>query len=251
MGKPYLSVIIPAYNEAKNIRSGSLEEVKSYLEKKSFSWEIVIVNDGSSDETRSLLDSVTNKTKNVRVIHNPHQGKAATVITGVMEAAGEIILFTDMDQATPISEFDKFISNFDKYDIVIGSRSGRKGAPLIRKLLAVGMVVVRSIILRLPYRDTQCGFKAFKSSAGKKVFNAMSEIHPPHPINGPAVNAGFDVELLYIARKQGAKILEVPVTWQYRESKRVSFFKDTINSLRELILVRIRSMSGAYTKYYS
>lgn len=238
----YLSVIIPAYNEEDNLRRGSVEVVINYLKKQKYSWEVIVVNDGSSDDTLNLLKKYA-----VRIIDNPHQGKAASIITGALIATGGIVLFTDLDQATPISELDKFIPLFKSgFDIVIGSRSGRPNAPLFRKILAYGMVTLRTLILRLPFRDTQCGFKAFTNTSARKIFTIMNKIHSPKIISGPAVNPGFDIEMLYLGRKLGYKIAEVPVSWRHQETRRVSFVRDAIAGVTELLLVRWRALTNAY-----
>ncbi|KKT58482.1 MAG: Glycosyl transferase family 2 [Candidatus Amesbacteria bacterium GW2011_GWB1_47_19] len=245
--EPYLSVIIPIYNEVPNFRRGSLNRVHSYLASQPFSWEIILVNDGSTDGTLSLLQNFSATHPHTRVLDNPHQGKAASVMAGVFASAGQIILFTDTDQATPITEFDKFREAFTRgFDLAVGSRSGRPGAPVFRQILAYGMIIVRTLILRLPVRDTQCGFKAFTSQAGRKIFTAFSLVHPARPISGPAVNPGFDVEILYLARKMGFKIAEVPVLWTHQETKRVRFFHDAVSGLKELLLIRYRSLTHVY-----
>jgi glycosyltransferase involved in cell wall biosynthesis len=250
MKKPqpiYLSVIIPAYNEAGNFAKKGIFQVYDYLKAADYSWELLIINDGSSDNTLKLITDFAKTRPEVHVIDNPHQGKAATIISGALKSHGRIVLFSDMDQATPINEVEKFLPLFDQgYNVVIGSRSGRKGAPLFRRVLAYGMVVVRTLLLNLPYRDTQCGFKAFDRLAADKLFGLMEKIHPPIVIAGPAVNPGFDVELLYLSRKLGLRTAEVPVTWLHQDSKRVSFFKDAVNGLHELLLIRFRSLTGGY-----
>lgn len=242
MKKPYLSVIVPAYNEEDNLHRGSLDVALDYLGRQKFSWEVIVVNDGSTDKTGALL-----KNYPVKVINNPHQGKAATIIIGALAASGEIILFTDMDQATPISEFEKFLPLLKSgHDIVIASRSGRPNAPIFRKILALGMVVLRTLILRLPFRDTQCGFKAFTNSAARQIFAIMNRVHPPVVVSGPAVNPGFDLEMLYLGRKLRFKIAEVPVSWRHQETRRVSFVRDAIAGVTELFLVRWRALTNAY-----
>lgn len=241
--KPYLSVIIPAYNEEDNLRRGSLTLVTDYLAHQKFSWEVIIVNDGSTDATVRL----TKSHPKITLIDNPHMGKAATVIAGALAATGEIILFTDMDQATPIAEMEKLLPKFTQgSQIVIGSRANREGAPLFRQILAYSNVILRAIILGLPYKDTQCGFKAFSAEAGQKIFTLMHKLNPPQVITGPAVDPGFDVELLYIGRKLGYKITEVPVAWRYQETRRVSFIKDAVAGLRGLLIVRYRSLTNRY-----
>lgn len=245
MKKPKLSVIISAYNEEDNLKRGALDSMLAFLKTMEVSWEVVLVNDGSTDKTSALLHKL--EKPNIRVIDNPHQGKALGVITGGLSANGEIVLFTDMDQATPITEINKLLEKLSSgYDIAIGSRSGRKGAPMFRQILAYGMVILRTLILNLPYRDTQCGFKMLKSEAAKKIFTKMKSLRTTRTIEGPAVDPGFDVELLYLARKLGYKISEVPVIWNYQESRRVRFFYDMISGVHGLLLVRFRSITNAY-----
>lgn len=250
--KPYLSVIIPAFNEEKNLASGSLDKVLSYLSGQKYTWELILINDGSSDSTFQLLKKYSAHYPQLVIVDNPHQGKAASIITGALEAKGDYILFSDMDQATPISETAKILEKFSQgFEIVIGSRSGRKGAPLYRQILAYGMVLIRGLILRLPYKDTQCGFKAFSSNSAFKIFTIMKRVHPPHLITGPAVNPGFDVELLYIGRKMGFKISEIQVDWTHHASSRVRFLNDAINGVKELLLVRWRSLNNTYNLHSS
>ena len=244
---PYLSVIITNYNEEANLRQGLLDELLTRVKKYDFSWELLLVNDGSTDATLELLKSYTAGDSRIRLLDNPHQGKAAGIISGALEAKGRIILFTDMDQSTPIDEFEKFIPQFKAgFSVVIGSRARREGAPLFRQVLAFGMVVLRTLVLQLPIRDSQCGFKAFTREAARKIFSILKIVHPLKVITYPTTNPGFDLEILYLARKLKFKIDEVPVTWYYRESKRVTFFKDAVNGLKELLLVRWRSFTKAY-----
>ena len=246
--KPYLSVFISAYNEEDNLQRGSLTLVLDYLRRQKFTWEVIVVNDGSSDNTLNLLHQFAKSHSEIQIVDNPHMGKAAGIISGALKAAGKIILFTDMDQATPISELDKFLPKFkENYDIVIGSRADREGAPIFRQILAVGQVIMRALILRLPYKDTQCGFKAFSQASAQKIFTIMHKLNPPKVIEGPAVNPGFDVELLYLGRKLGFRIAEVPVSWRYQESRRVSFVKDALAGLQGLFLVRFRSLTNVYS----
>lgn len=247
---PYLSVVIPAYNEEQNIKKRAPFKVLSYLKKQSFTWEVVFVDDGSTDETVNLLDKFAMRGEGrVLLIKNPHQGKAATVITGMMRARGKIVLFTDMDQATPLEEVEKVIPWFHLgYDVVIGSRTGRKGAPLVRKLMAWGFVVLRTLVLRLPFKDTQTGFKAFTNNSAKEIFGKLKIFGRQGRIVGAAVKAGFDLELLYIARKLGFKIKEVPVEWHYQGTMRVNPLKDSIDGLKDLLRIRWYALMGKYDR---
>jgi dolichyl-phosphate beta-glucosyltransferase len=242
-----LSIVIPAYNEANNIQKGCLDEVWQYLKKVDYSWEVVLVDDKSTDSTLEKITAFAKRHPGFKVSPQPHRGKGGTVIAGMLEASGEIVLFTDMDQATPLPEIEKFFPEFEKgSDIVIGVRSGRKGAPLIRKIMAFGFSMLRTIILNLNYKDTQCGFKAFKKEAAKEIFKKMKVYNDKTISKGAAVNAGFDLEVLYIARKLGYKVAQVPVAWNHKETEKVNPIKDSLYGLRDIIKVRINALRGMY-----
>lgn len=245
--KPKLSIVVPAYNESANLKKGVLDEMTNYLKNVDFSFEVLIVDDGSSDDTVKIAKEQIKDKKGFRVIENPHGGKAITVMTGLLAAQGETALFTDMDQATPLKEVEKFFPKFEGgFDIVVGSRVGRKGAPFIRKLSAWGFSVLRGLILGLPFSDTQCGFKAFsKESIEKIVPKIKSEWGVVH-FKGGAVNAGFDVELLYLAKKYGFKIAEVPVEWNYVDTERVQVVKDAAAAIYDMLRIRINDLKGKY-----
>ena len=242
-----LSVVIPSYNEEKNLNKGVLNEVSSYLEKSKLDYEVIVVDDGSSDNTREIVKKFISKSARFKLIENSHGGKAIAVMTGMLKSVGDIILFTDMDQATPINQFDKFIPKFEEgFDIVIGSRQGRKGAPMVRKLSAWGFSVLRSIILGLPFKDTQCGFKAFKKEAVEKIIPRVKSEWGVLHFKGGAVNAGFDVELLYLAKKYNFKIAEVPVEWNYVDTERVQVIKDAAAAIYDMIRIRVNDLKGKY-----
>lgn len=237
--KPYLSVVIPAYNEEQNIKRGAPDKVLSYLKKQKYSWEVIFVDDGSQDKTVQLLEAIVKKDKRLRIIKNPHQGKAATVTTGVLAGDGEIVLFTDMDQATPISEIEKLLPFFKNgHDVVIGSRKGREGAPLVRKLMAAGFALLRNFILGLPFSDTQCGFKAFTNKAVRQIFPDLKIHGMGREIHGAAVTAGFDTEVLFLAKRGGFKIAEVPVNWHHQKAGHVRILKDSIDGLKGILAIR-------------
>lgn len=244
-----LSIVIPAYNEETNIRLGALDKVSRYLEKQSYAWEATIVDDGSTDQTPTLLDAFTKANKGFSVIHNPHQGKAATVITGMLASRGDIILFTDLDQATPISELEKVLPWFQSgYDVVIGSRSReRQGAPLTRRIMARGFMFLRGLILGLRgIIDTQCGFKAFRREVAHDIFERLKLYGQRHKVSGSMVTAGFDIEVLFLAKLHGYKIKEVPVEWHYVETRRVNPIIDSVQGLTDIIKIRLNAWRGLY-----
>jgi dolichyl-phosphate beta-glucosyltransferase len=249
MNNTSLSVIIPAYNEEINIRLGAVDKVIRYLEKQSYNWELLIVNDGSTDNTRQLLNDISKANKNIKILDNQHQGKAATVISGLLEAKNDIVIFTDLDQATPINQIEKIIPWFNRgYDIVIGSRNQhREGAPILRIIMARGFMFLRSFILGLHgIKDTQCGFKAFQRNIIKKLFTKLLLYKQGKHITGAMVTAGFDIEMLYLATKLELKIKEVPVEWHYVDTRRVSPIKDSLQGLYDIIQIKI----NAYQKKY-
>lgn len=242
-----ISIVIPAYNEEKNLKKGVLDEVKNFLEKNKFDYEVIIVDDGSTDSTKEEIKKYISREKNFSLIENNHGGKAMAVMSGMLKAKNDPVLFTDMDQATPIDQLNKFLPKFDEgFDIVIGSRSGRKGAPVVRKISAWGFSLLRRIILGLPFKDTQCGFKAFnKKSIEKIVPRIKAEWGVLHTKTG-AVNAGFDVELLYLAKKYGFKIAEVPVEWNYVDTERVQVVKDALAAIYDMFRIRVNDLMGKY-----
>lgn len=233
-----------------NLRKGVLDKVEHFLDRQKFEYEVIVVDDGSSDGSQEFVEKFSKENKRFKIIKNQHLGKAGAVSSGMLAAKGEYRLFTDMDQATPIEEVEKLLPFMSKnYDIVIGSRnSTRKGAPWTRALMAKGMIILRTLIVGIRgIQDTQCGFKMFRDNASEELFTKLEKFHHGYKkISGSSVTAGFDVELLFLAEKEGYKIKEVPVEWLYVESRRVSPIKDSINALLELLRIRYNDLSGKY-----
>lgn len=248
MEKIFLSVVIPAYNEEINLKRGVLGSVYEYLCKQKYSWEVLVVDDGSTDKTVEIVDKFVKDHKGFKLLKEPHRGKGGTVIAGMLKAQGDNILFSDMDQSTPIDQLEKFLPKLeDGYDLIIGSRTEREGASIIRKLMAYGWMFLRTLILRLPHRDTQCGFKMFKKDAARDIFKRMELFGESMRGKGASVNAAFDLEFLYIARKLKLKVAEVPVEWyEYGERREVSPIKDSWEGLRDLLRVRFNAFLGRY-----
>ncbi len=248
---PFLSVVIPAYNEETNIRLGAFDKVLRYLEARTYAWELIVVDDGSSDNTVNLTEECIGKHSRVRIIRNPHQGKAATVMTGIFAAKGKMVLFSDLDQATPLPEVEKLLPWFEKgFDVVIGSRkSKREGAPLLRRIMARGFMLLRTVILGLKgISDTQCGFKAFKREVAQDIFRHLSLYGKQKTVTGAMVTAGFDIEVLFLAKTLGYKIREIPVEWHYVETRRVNPLKDSWEGLLDILHIRINAWKGIYRK---
>lgn len=232
-----------------NLQKGVLDKVEHFLEKQNFTYEILISDDGSTDGSVEFSEKFVKENSKIKLIKNSHLGKAGAVTAGMLNANGEYILFTDMDQATPIEELNKLLPFAEKYDIVIGSRSSqRKGAPWTRVLMAKGMMVLRSVIVGVKgIRDTQCGFKLFRKDVSDNLFSKLQTFHHGYKtISGSSVKAGFDVELLFLAQKMGYKIKEVPVEWLYVETRRVSPIKDSLEAIEDLIQIKANDVSGKY-----
>jgi len=254
MKQPYITVVIPAYNEETNIRLGAFEKVARYLSSQAYSWEVIVVDDGSSDGTASLTSEFIEHNDRFFLVKNLHQGKAATVMTGMMKARGEIVLFSDLDQATPLKEIEKILPWFEKgFDVVIGSREGkRQGAPLLRRVMARGFMVLRTVFLGLKgISDTQCGFKAFRQKVARDIFQHLSLYGKQKTVSGAMVTAGFDIEVLFIAKVLGYAIKEIPVEWHYVETRRVNPIKDSWEGLMDIIHIRINAWKGVYRKGYT
>jgi dolichyl-phosphate beta-glucosyltransferase len=249
MKQPDISIIIPAYNEETNIRLGALDKVARYLETRKYRWEVLVVNDGSSDATAKLVTEFVAANPGFRMLDNPHRGKAATVVSGMLEATGAIVLFSDLDQATPIAESEKMLPWFDEgYDVVIGSRKGqREGAPFLRRVMARGFMILRTVILGLKgISDTQCGFKAFRREVVREITDRLKLYSQSGTVSGAMVTAGFDIEVLYIARILGYRIKEVPVEWHYVETRRVNPVKDSLQALQDMLRIRLNTARGKY-----
>ena len=249
MSSIYLSIVVPAYNEETNIRLGALENVYDYFGTKPYAWEMIIIDDGSTDETPKLLAEFSQSRPGVSIIRNPHQGKGATIITGLLAARGDIVLFTDLDQATPIHDIEKLLPWFDRgYAVVIGSRNFiRQGAPLWRLIMACGFMIIRSFLIGLSgLTDTQCGFKAFRRTVAREIVSRLKLYGRPHPLTGSMVTPGFDIEVLYVAKKRGYKIKAVPVKWHYVETRRVNPLKNSLHGFLDIMRIRLNAWKGLY-----
>ncbi|PIZ89835.1 MAG: hypothetical protein COX88_01740, partial [Candidatus Nealsonbacteria bacterium CG_4_10_14_0_2_um_filter_35_20] len=230
----HLSVIIPAYNEEKRLQE-TLIEIDNYLSRQAYSYEIIVVDDGSKDRTAQLVKDLIFKVKNLRLIDNKeNRGKGYVVRQGILEAKGEYRLFTDADNSTSLDQIEKIWPEFEKgYDIIIGSRD-IKGAvldppqPFLRKIiLGKGFRLLTQIICGTwGVLDTQCGFKCFSSLAAENIF-------PRCKISRFA----FDPEILVIAKKLGYKIKEIPVYWKNDPESKVKF-KNIFNMFFDLFRIR-------------
>jgi len=251
MSEIYLSVVIPCYNETENLQRGVLDEVNDFLAKQNFSWEVIISDDGSTDESKKIVSEQVKGKKNFRLVENSHGGKPLAVWSGIKNAGGEYVLFTDMDQSTPIKEVLKLIPYFEKYEVVIGSRGmERENFSILRKIGSNVFRVFRKILMLRDINDTQCGFKAFQTNVAKKIFPMLQFFKEEKTVKGWKVTS-FDVELLFIAEKLGFKVKEVPVEWKDRDvakGKKKSYLKESKEMLIQILSVKLNDLRGLYNK---
>ena len=239
---PQLSIIIPAYNEAKRI-SRTLETIQRYIEGKSWGAEVIVVNDGSSDETAAVVESYRSQWKALRVIDNGgNRGKGFSVRNGALGAQGDVILFTDADLSAPITEAPKLIDPIvnGECDVTFGSRAvdrsliGVHQSPFRETSGRIFNLFVQGLI-GLPFKDTQCGFKAFRRSAAGPVFERQT-----------IMGFGFDPEVLYIAKKRGLRLREIPVRWDHVEGTTVRFLRDSCRMFLDLLRIRWNDLCRKY-----
>ncbi len=227
-----ISLIIPAFNESKRL-GNSLGLLAKFINAQTNEFETIVVDDGSSDNTAEVAQNSAGQFKNFKVLSIPHRGKGAAVNAGFKEASGDIVVFTDADFSTPITEITKLLSKInDGFDIAIGSRAVdrslvKQHQNLLRETMGRGFNLVVQRLAVKGIQDTQCGFKAFNKAATSKIFDKQI-----------IFGYGFDVELLYLAQKLGLKIAEVPVLWYNDRSSKVSPVKDSAITFYELLKTR-------------
>jgi len=241
--QPSFSIIIPAYNEGARV-GATLERVLAYVDEQGWDAEVIAVDDGSRDDTAETIGRYAQKNSRLRLLQNPgNRGKGYSIRNGMLHAEGAIMLFSDADLSSPIEEAGKlFAAIGEGADIAIGSRwlcsavqTQRQSA--FRQLLGRIFNLSLRIILGLNFKDTQCGFKAFTRRAAQTIF-------PLQTIE----RWGFDAELLYLARKFGLKVEEVPVIWAHSEGTRINPLRDGIKMFVETLKIRWNGMSGKYTE---
>jgi dolichyl-phosphate beta-glucosyltransferase len=252
MEKIYLSVIIPCYNEEANLKRGVVKEVYRYLKSKDFGWEVIISDDGSTDKSREMVRKSIEGWDNFRLLDNPHGGKPSTLAYGIEAAIGKYVLFTDMDQSTPISELTKLLPHAEKYEVVIGSRGiARKKFPFYRRIGSVVFMSIRRILILPEITDTQCGFKLFRRDYLKRAFPQLEFFKNKEEVKGWKVTS-FDVELLHILKKMGARIKEVLVAWNDKDVSRgkggglARYLRESQEMFGQILRVKFNEMKGFY-----
>lgn len=249
MKNKFLSVIIPCYNESENLKRGVLAEVYRFLTGQKFSWEVIISDDGSTDESYTLVKKNIKDKDGFRLLEVKHGGKPLAIWEGIKAAEGEYVLFLDMDQSTPIKELLKLQPFLKDYDAVIGSRGiTRNKSSLFRKIGSAVFLILRKSILLKDINDTQCGFKVFRTEVVKKSFPLLQFFKEEKKIQGWKVTS-YDVELLFILEKLGYKIKEVEVDWEDRDiskGKQRSYLKESREMLEQIARVKINDLRGSY-----
>jgi dolichyl-phosphate beta-glucosyltransferase len=240
--EPDLSIVIPAFNEELRLPE-TLSLISSYIRGSKRETEVIVVDDGSTDRTADVAKSFRAEINRLQVVANrTNRGKGYSVRHGMMEASGRIVLFTDADLSAPIEETDKLLAALVDHDVAIGSRA------LNRSLISVrqspfreyaGMIfnfIVRAI-LRLPFVDTQCGFKAFRREPCRIIFQQQR-----------VERFGFDPELLYLARHHGLRSAEIPVRWAHSPTTKVSMLRDSVQMFLDVFIIRWNTLLGRYPR---
>ena len=241
MPAPTYSIVLPAYNESQRI-AATIEKILAYANLHAWSAEIIVVNDGSRDDTAEIVRKYASKNPMLRLIENPgNRGKGFSVKNGMLHADGKILLFSDADLSSPIAEADKLFAAIDEgADVAIGSRWLKtelqiQRQPFYRQIFGRVFNLALRVVLGLNFKDTQCGFKAFTRSAAMQLF-------PVQRIE----RWGFDPELLYLAKRCGLMVAEVPVAWSHREGTRINPVRDGVRMLGEMFIIRWNALTGKY-----
>jgi len=240
LAQPFLSVVIPAYNEEPRIQR-TLDRVTEYLSIREHTWEVVVGDDGSTDDTAAILKRAASANPNIRVLTLPHRGKGWAVKNAMLEAKGDYRLICDADLSVPIEQVERLLPpRLEGVDIAIGSReqpgSRRIGEPPLRHLMGrVYNRLVRSLI-STGLKDTQCGFKCFRGDVVSPLFGLQT-------MDGFA----FDAELLFLAHRRGLTVKEVGIDWYYGEGSKVRPVRDSLSMTGDLLKIRWAYLTGRYS----
>ncbi|MEO7002229.1 MAG: dolichyl-phosphate beta-glucosyltransferase [Ktedonobacterales bacterium] len=239
--RPELSIVIPAYNEARRLPE-SFARLQAYLLKQPFLYEVIVVDDGSSDTTSAVVKAWMGRWSRLRLLQEAHRGKGAAVRAGVLAARGAWIALADADFSMPVEEFDLFTEDaLGPYDIAIASREApgarRYGEPGYRHLLGRVFNRVTQALAVPGIEDTQCGFKRMRRDVAQDLC-----LHQTLP------GWGFDVELLYIARLRGYQLREVPISWYYMKGSRIHPIRDSVAMFRDVLTIRYNALRRRYMR---
>lgn len=239
MEKPFLSIIIPAHNEERRLPS-AFEKIDSFLKKQRYTYEVVVVENGSHDKTSEITRNFAKNHKYIKLLEVKTRGKGLAVKQGMLAAKGQFRFICDADLSMPIEEIVKFLPpNVKDEDVIIGVREGtgakRIGEPWKRHFMGRVFNLIIKLTILPEFEDTQCGFKMFTAEAAEKLFSIQK-------LNG----IGFDIELIYLAKKFGYKIKEVPITWYYDADSRMKLVQDSLKALVEIWEIRKTWFTGGY-----
>lgn len=247
---PLLSVVVPAYNEEQRLPN-TLASILAYLKRQPYHSELIVADDGSSDDTAALVERIARQHAGLRLLRLDHRGKGFAVRAGALTAQGDFVLLCDADLAVPIEEWERLHEFLTQgYDLAIGSREGlgarRLGEPRYRHLMGRVFNLIVKTVAVAGIQDTQCGFKALRNDVALDLFRRV-QIYGEHAprVQGAAVTA-YDVELLYLARRRGYRIAEVPVPWQYGTETKVNPVRDSWRNLWDVLTVRWLALRGRY-----
>ena len=241
-GRPELSIVIPSFNEELRL-PGTLTAIAKYIRASGRSAEVIVVDDGSRDQTAAVAALHTNQIQGLRVLRNPeNRGKGFSVRRGMLEASGRTVLFTDADLSAPIEEADKLLAALADHDVAIGSRAVDRSLISVRQsrfreFAGIIFNVIVRLALRLPFVDTQCGFKAFRREPCRVIFEQQR-----------IERFGFDPELLYLARHHGLSAVEIPVRWAHSPATKVSMFRDSLQMFLDIFVIRWNALLGRYPR---
>lgn len=240
--RPELSVVIPAFNEEARLPR-SLTRIRQYLLRAHSSSEIIVVDDGSTDRTAEAVRSVQKETPGIRLLVNErNRGKGYSVRAGMLAAHGEVTLFTDADLSAPIEEAEKLLDALRSADVAIGSRALDRSLIQIhesrsREFAGILFNLMVRISTGLPFKDTQCGFKAFRTDRARMIFEQQT-------IEG----FGFDPEILFLAKRHGLRAVEVPVVWAHDPRTKVHMTRDSLQMFAALWQIRRNAVQGRYPR---
>lgn len=244
---PYISLVLPAYNEERRLPA-TLQKLTQFCRASSVPFEVIVVDDGSTDRTRDIVKEMMKENAFIRLIQNPHSGKAFTVRTGALNAKGKYVLHVDADLSADTAQLLKLIEYLEQgNDIALGSRSGRPGAPWYRKLMSACWHTFVSTLLLPGVKDTQCGFKGYKTEIIQRIYTyTLLYNRPEQSLHSPRVTAAADVEVLFIGRKLGYRIAEVPIIWNYKEDTKISPLSDSLLAFLDLLRIYRFYINGKY-----